>query len=843
MYLGIDLGTSNSIVAGIVDGQARVFRPADGGEALPSVIYFDKRGHRLYGRRAYDQASISPDNVAAGFKRLMGSSTPIEIKGAGLKLTPEECSAEIIRQLLGQASTETGKEEITGAVITIPAAFNQMQSEATLRAAKMAGLERVDLLQEPVAAAMAAMKGAKRSGQFLIYDLGGGTFDVALAQAINGTVTIVAHQGINMLGGRDFDRMIVNEIVRPWLASNFDLPENFQRDPQYRRLVRVAQLAAEKAKIDLSSKEETAIFASDDEVRMADQSQVEIFLDAPITRAQLETLIRKPVMQTVEVIRELLSENNYKHEDIDRIVFVGGPSRIPFIRQIVGDELGIAVDLTADPMTAVATGAAYYAENREWDSENVSTPKPQQASAPVPEEASLSFQFTARTPDSKTIITLNVQGNPPADRQLQIKSADWDSGSLPLADGLTVSVPLKETGEHKFDVRVLDADGKELPQHNQTLMITRLVAAAQSIPAAHTIAIKALDHAFAQENILIPLLKKGDMLPTEGKVSLKSARNLKPHEAGFLGFELFQVEYPERLDLNLCVGTFRIGGDDLPGGYAIKEGDPVTFNWRVSDSGILQATVTLEDNGSRGKLDLKVPRFYVPQAGEISFDGDRGIRFAAAILKQGEDEWGDLAAAVGPQAGPEVQLLKTRLVEQREILDEAGYDAETIRLVTEEARFIRQDIARVSYKHQMAMAQRRLGKMTAVFNRIARAHAEKVESARFDSHAFKIQKIVEDNDPAGLEDVEKNLSEMRDLFFAIAWRDPDYVYAWYKRLSVEAYLFPDAAEFRTMVEEGGRLDSRSDSGKMQDLVSRMLSARMALSANNNVGELATVVKA
>ena len=227
MYLGIDLGTSNSVIAGIVDGQARVFRPADGGEVLPSVIYFDKRGHRLYGRRAHDQALVSPDNVAAGFKRLMGTSTPIEIKGVDLKLTPEECSAEIIRQILGQAFTETGSEKVTGAVITIPAAFNQMQSEATLRAAKMAGLERVDLLQEPIAAALASMEGAKRSGQFLVYDLGGGTFDVALAQAINGEVNIVAHQGINMLGGRDFDRMMVNEIVRPWLGKTFRSARKF----------------------------------------------------------------------------------------------------------------------------------------------------------------------------------------------------------------------------------------------------------------------------------------------------------------------------------------------------------------------------------------------------------------------------------------------------------------------------------------------------------------------------------------------------------------------------------------------------------------------------------------
>ena len=842
MYLGIDLGTSNSVIAGIESGEARVFRPADGGEVLPSVIYFDKRGHRLYGRRAHDQALVSPENVAAGFKRLMGSSTPIEVKGADVKLTPEECSAEIIRQLLGQAATETGSEKITGVVITIPAAFNQMQSEATLRAAKLAGLERVDLLQEPIAAAMAAMEGAKRSGQFLVYDLGGGTFDVALAQAINGDVNIVAHQGINMLGGRDFDRMIVNEVVRPWLLANFDLPENFQRDSQYRRLIRVAQLASEKAKIDLSSKEEASIFASDEETRLTDQSGVEIFLDAPLKRSKLEELIREPIMQTIELIRNLLSENNYKNEDIDRIVFIGGPSRIPLVRQMVSNELGIAADLKTDPMTAVAVGAAYYCEGRQWDKENVSTPKPKQASALVPEEPNLSFQFTARTPDDKTVITLKVKGSGDIQRQLQIKTKDWDSGPLPVTDGLTIAVPLKAMGEHKFEVRVLDEKGNALPQHDQSLTITRLVAATGSIPAAQTIAVKALDHAYAQENVLLPIIKKNDLLPVAGETNFKSARNLKPHESGHLNFELFQVEYPERIDLNLCVGVFRIGGEDLPDAYLIKEGDPITFHWSMTDSGILQASVHL-DNGVNGPLELKAPRFYAPQVGQISFSGEDGARFAGAIIKQGEEEWGDLAAAVGPEGGPEITLLKSRLTEQHEILEESANDAEVIRRAAEEARFIRQDIARIGKKNRPAMLQRRLGKMTAVFNRIARAHAEKGESARFDNHAFKIQKVLDDADVKSFDDADLHLSEMRDLFFSIAWRDKGYVYTWYKRLVNESYLFPDPEEFKAMVKEGDDYQKIGDHEKLKTLVNTMLNARIALGASDIAGELATIVKA
>jgi molecular chaperone DnaK len=761
-----------------------------------------------------------------------------------------------------------------------------MQSEATLRAAKAAGLERVDLLQEPIAAALAAMEGAKRSGRFLIYDLGGGTFDVALAQAINGEVKIVAHQGINMLGGRDFDRMIVNEIVRPWLAATFDLPDNFQRDPNYRRLIRIAALAAEKAKIDLSSKDQAAILASDEELRMTDQNDMEMYLDVPFTRAQLEDLIREPIMQTIELIRAMLSDNNTSHDEIDRIVFIGGPSRIPLVRQMVSNQLGIAADLKTDPMTAVAVGAAYYCESRQWDSENKSAPKPKQATVPIPQaapaaapapvpaaapqeskestresakevapatapaaapaakvqETGMSFSYDARTPNDKTIVTLQVKGEAPANQQIKLEGKDWDSGALPLADGLTISVPLKDAGEHHFTAHVLDEKGEIIPQHDQLLAITRLVASTGSIPAAQTIAVKALDHMHAQENVLMPLVKKGDILPAKGQVKFTSARGLKAHEAGHVSFELFQVEYPERVDLNLCVGVFRVGGEDLPENFTLAEGVPITFDWQMSDSGILQATVMVE-NKDAAPLELKAPRFYAPQAGQVSFAGDSGIDFANAIVKQGEEEWGDLAAAVGPEGGPEVQLLKMRLQEQSETLAEAANDPETVRRVAEESRFIRQDVARLGKKYRAQMLQRRLGKMTAVFNRIARAHAEKTEADRFDNHATKIQKIIDDAAAQFYDDADMHLAEMRDLFFAVAWRDKDYVHSWFKRLSSEPYLFPDAAEYGDLVKEGQTVMAAGDPEKMRALVKRMLAARVALGASDTASELATIVKA
>ena len=234
MYLGIDLGTSNSAIAGNWNSDLRLFKTSEGMDVLPSAIYIDKRGHKFVGVRAYEHAFTSPGNVALGFKRLMGTKTSLEFSASGQVMTPEETSAEVIKTLFAQAVTETGSSETTGAIVTIPAAFNQMQSEATIRAAHAAGLGHVGLLQEPIAAAMAAMSRSKnKKGQFLVYDMGGGTFDLALVQNLSGSVNIVAHEGINMLGGRDFDRTILNSVVRPWLVDQFDLSEHFQRDKKY----------------------------------------------------------------------------------------------------------------------------------------------------------------------------------------------------------------------------------------------------------------------------------------------------------------------------------------------------------------------------------------------------------------------------------------------------------------------------------------------------------------------------------------------------------------------------------------------------------------------------------
>ena len=226
-YVGIDLGTTNSAICSYDGETIRLYKSPEQHDVTPSVIFMDRRGNKYVGARAYDNAPRSPDNVAMWFKRLMGTSTPVALPGVGLAMTPEECSAEILRTLFSYLPEDIRNDKETGSVITVPAAFNQMQKDATMEAVQSAGIGKVALMQEPVAAVMSVMRKRKGDGIFLVYDLGGGTLDIAIAQSIGGRVSLLGQGGIAMCGGRDFDRLLLETVVTPWLSQQFRLPADF----------------------------------------------------------------------------------------------------------------------------------------------------------------------------------------------------------------------------------------------------------------------------------------------------------------------------------------------------------------------------------------------------------------------------------------------------------------------------------------------------------------------------------------------------------------------------------------------------------------------------------------
>ena len=325
-YVGIDLGTTNSAICSYNGEQTRIWKSPEQNDVTPSAIYIGRRGNKYVGKQAYDSSARNPDNTATLFKRLMGTSTPVRLPAVAITMTPEECSGEVLRTLFGYLPEEVRNNPDTGTVITVPAAFNQMQKNATMEAAEKAGIGRVALMQEPVAAVMSVMRARDADGIFVIYDLGGGTLDVAIAESLGGRINLLAQGGIAMCGGRNFDRLMVDNLVKPWLFEEFDLPENLSANPRYKRLVRVAAWAAERAKVELSAREETAIRLEEMNVGVRDESGEEIYLDIPVQRSTLDGLMAEKVAESIEAARETLNEAGLTPHDVERVVFIGGPT-------------------------------------------------------------------------------------------------------------------------------------------------------------------------------------------------------------------------------------------------------------------------------------------------------------------------------------------------------------------------------------------------------------------------------------------------------------------------------------------------------------------------------------
>lgn len=841
MYIGIDLGTTNSAVAGTNGTEIKVFKTPEGTDTLPSVIYVDKRGHRLYGQRAYDQTLLSPENVAAGFKRLMGTSTEINIKSSTTPLSPEECSGDILKQLIGQVFVESGTDEITGVVITIPAAFNQMQCEATIRAAKLVGIEKVALFQEPIAASMAAMTHSnKKNGQFLVYDLGGGTFDLALVQSISGGINIIAHEGINMLGGRDFDRAIVNNYIRPWLLNNFNLPTDFQKQEKYRRVIRISQLAAEKAKIELSRRENETIFASDDEIRVRDENGKDIFLEVELKQQDLEELISGEISRTIELSRKILKDNGYSHEDIDRIVFIGGPTKMPAVRNRIPQELGIPADLQVDPMTAVAEGAAIYCESREWD--GIATKrKTTRASKKTEGPLDIKYDYLNRCSDATAKFRIKAEKITDG-YEIQIDSTTgWTSGRVAISPSSVVEIPLTDMGENAFRATVFDGTGTPVKEASVQFTITRTHSSSMGIPATHTISAKVREGVESAHNVLIPIIEKGTPLPAEGTQRFRAAKGLNAGEKDeFLDFELFQDEGVPEPDLNLAVGYFRISGNDLEEGIKIQEGDEIAFHWKMSDSGILSAMAELPNIGH----SFDSPKFYVDQAAHQSFDLDTGTKIADSVLEEAESELQELEEALGNSAVNEISEIDEDIKTKREALD-LTHEGETTRSITESGRHIRQKISKIKHapENRGKILQQEIKQIEEFFNDYSRKYADLKTCERFDAHVKNALACLTQGDLKSIKEAESHVSEMENINNLQLWKNPDYLHAIFKNAATKSYLATDKEQYEILINEGIEAIETNDIERLRRIIFHLLELQITMgSSDQSIAKLASIMK-
>lgn len=819
MYLGIDLGTSNSAVVGIDSGGIRLFKTDDGKDVLSSTLYFDRRGHMSIGSRAQAQAELAPENVAQGFKRLMGTSSTIELKGAGKTLTPEEASAEIIRQLVRQTTAEAGSVDIEGAIITIPAAFNQMQSEATIRAAREAGLPRVGLIQEPVAAAMAALEGAtRRDGRFIVYDLGGGTFDVALVEASGGAVNVIAHEGINMLGGRDFDRSILDSIVRPWLAEKFDLPADASVRPEYRRMFGILRMKVEMAKIELSTRDKAIVFLSEEDARTNDASGTEIYAEVEVNRTQLEALIADQINDSIALCRKILKDNGLSQDDIDRIVFIGGPSKMPIIREIVSRELAIPADHKTDPMTAVARGAAIFAESRDWASVTGQR-KSARGSLKVDGALNLQLAFTARTSDENARLRITADTGGQRFGYQITGPQGYDSGIVNFEGNASANLPLASLGTHIFKLTVTDQNG-QLACEPQTIEFHRSAATVAAIHATQTVSVKVADGpASDRRNILVPLISKGTPLPVNGVSSYRLRETMTGGVSSYFDVELFNhVEAVDDPLLNLSVGVFRVHADDiLDEGDTFAAGSNVEIHWNMDDNGLIHCEVAIPDLG----VHLSNKSFYVPQANHERFDGDDGGRLAAKKLNEAQVALSHARSALG--ASSELDRMERRLARQQELLDNSA-DAEARRSVTEESLHVQQELARLADapEHRRAI-------LLEGIDRIEEGAADFIDTIEPET-ARRLTTLLHS---AREELSNSNWKKARDLveqagaiFQRALFQQPAFIAAVFENLRDERFTALDKQLHDLLCQDGEAAIASGDVERLRSVISQMFGNRM-----------------
>lgn len=825
-YIGIDLGTTNSAICSYDGENTQIFKSPEQHDVTPSAIYIDKRGNKYIGSRAYNNATRSPDSAALLFKRFMGTSTKIKLKAIDQEFSPEECSSEILKTLYGYLPEEIRNNDSSGTVITVPAAFNQMQKDATMNAAELAGIGKVAIMQEPVAAVMSVMKTRKNDGIFLVYDLGGGTLDVAIAESISGKVNLLSHGGIAMCGGRDFDRALFDNIVKSWLFNNFNLPEDVSINPQFKTLIRTAIWASEKAKIELSSKEEVIISLPETELNIRDLDGEEIYIDIPISRKDYDPLIKEKVLDSIQATRDSLEKAGLSSHDVERIVFVGGPTQYKPLRDMVSFELGISSSTDVNPMTAVAEGAALFAESIDWSSQN-RTRKKSKGSVSTG-TLDISFNYMARTPSIKAKIVAKVaQDLDGYEFQLDNIDTGWTSGKVSLMNGASLELPLSKAGENNFKVFVFDQNGSPISLREDKIIISRTAASIDAIPASSSIGIEAKDKA-GGKLVLDYLVKEGTKLPVKGQKTFKTEEALKAGSSNSIKFKLWEGEISDPVDDNRFVGTFEVRGTDFDEGV-IPAGADLILDYEMLDSGNIVFEVSIPTIGNSFHSGRN---FYSRDSGEIDY---------AVASKLVESESKKMMARV-EQVEDHVQ--DQRLEDAKNKLSNASNidkhqgDPESTKQAMDDIQEAKKLLAETRKDHLKPIRQVELDGVVELFENGLGEYAKPVEINKFDNLRRSAQRAIDNNS----HDFESYLEEMRGLNFDVLWNQDWFVVDQFKHFSENPYLFTSQSEFEELVNMGTVALRGDDINKLRQIVANMYQIKVGSSMQEDILASSNIIR-
>lgn len=590
---GIDLGTTNSAISRMENGEPVIKKTDTLKDTMPSCVHFNKKQSIIVGDAAANQfrsdrlralkTMKSDANTFIEFKRTMGTDKKYSSSNMNKDYTSEELSAEVLKKLKSFITDE----EIKSVVITVPAKFTINQKDATLRAAKLAGFEHSELLQEPIAASMAyGLDATNKDGFWLVFDFGGGTFDAALLKVEDGIMKVIDTEGDNYLGGKNIDYAIVDEILIPYLISKFKI-DSYLSGSKLEYLRNALKDFAEDAKIDLSFAPSTDVLSQLNDFPEDDEG-TEIELDLTITEAILEPIVKPIFQKAIDICKELLKRNNLSGNDLGALILVGGPTYSPILRKMLKEQITEKVDASCDPMTVVAKGAALYASTVNVSDEIIEKGRDKT-------KIQLALGYEPTTVENEEFVTIKIlkdktNGTVPEKCFAEIVRTDnaWSSGRVQIDEvGEVIEVKLNEGKANAFNVFVYNEQGDIIPSEPKDFTIIQ-GSKVGSATLPYNIGIEIKSKA-SGKIVFRPIkgLEKNQSTPATGTSNgLKTQKQINPGlKTDFIKIPIYQGDYGaegSRAIYNEHVYDVIITGENLPG--LLPEGSDVDLTVKVDKS-------------------------------------------------------------------------------------------------------------------------------------------------------------------------------------------------------------------------------------------------------------------
>jgi molecular chaperone DnaK len=795
---GIDLGTTNSVIAKFHEGSVEIFKnPIGHKETLPSVVAFRKE-RILVGDKAREYLEKDPDNVFGSFKRKMGTSESFFVMNLERTITPVELSSLVLKELKNFVYTG---EKLDAAVITIPASFDTVQSNATKKAGLEAGFEEVLLLQEPIAASLAYANksdNALQDGQWLVYDLGGGTFDVALVKIADGEMKVTDHQGDNFLGGVDFDNLIIEQIIVPYLNATGQF-ENLEQElrsarGKYNKLYYKLLLLAEDAKVALSGTESTDI---EFEIEDKDGEEMDVYIS--IHREEFEDIIRDKIQDTIQMIRLILDRNSLLPSDIRFVLMVGGSTYIPLVRKLIAQELGIEVNCGVDPTDAVAVGAAFYAGTRVRQQKREPSENSENSFLKSNPGVFVKTAYQRTSQSEEEYFTAQVDGSTDGLFYRIVRSdGGFDSGLKKLESRIFEQLPLVKDSYNYFTLKIYDSLNNQVEPAVPNIEIVHGKFNVLGQPLPNDICLEIDDFENGGTKLEV-IFEKNALLPLRRVVTKEIMRTVSKGSNDSVVINVLEGNRFAAPATNLPIGTIEVKGKELT--RDLVKGSDIEVTLEMTESRELKITTYLL------MTDQEFQNTFNPSERTVNLfklrDEITELNFRL------KDEFRNAESNEEYELAAQLQKLNDQVAELNSIVRKLSEDdvTDSRYQLEDRKRKLASELDNITKDKHLTVVKTEYFQIKGHCETSVEANGSEEDKKYFKDAVAHEKEVLASGSKIAIEDLTEKLNSLRHR---LDWKTPHYVISLFYYYSSILDKYIDKARAKSLIEKGEKALERQN---------------------------------